>query len=232
MKKYCWLLFALLLPLDAAFAIGEQYGRITGIVYDPDGAELRGAKLTLTSPNLLGGARHLISAEDGSFTFNSLSPGKYELTVENQGLRSYKKTGIVVRVGKTSSIYIATELATDENGVLLSPSTQTTANVIDTSELTQGGDFTLRICDVPEGRSYKDIVPPKTDPTVGDTGSKFIGSEFVQSLPKEGQSLQAFVLEFPRTEVKNSTLRMNGQPVSFIENGQRTLPPLTKQPRY
>ena len=268
MVKYCWLLLALLLPLNAAFAIGEQYGRITGVVYAPDGAEIAGAKLTLTSPNLLGGARNLISAEDGSFTFNNLPPGKYELIITNQLLQTYKKTGIVVRVGKTSStsIYFALDSATDELGVLLSPSTQP-ATPIDTRELTQGGDFLVLLCDVPEGRSYEDltsflernrlryivdgdprtftpccnccspecwedVAPSKICPTVGDTSSKFIGSQFVQNLPKEGQSLQAFVLEFPRTEVKNSALRMNGQPISVIENGQRALPSMAKQARY
>ena len=56
MVKYCWLLLALLLPLEAAFAIGEQYGRITGIVHSPEGAELAGTKLSL--PPMTKQARH------------------------------------------------------------------------------------------------------------------------------------------------------------------------------
>jgi hypothetical protein len=122
MKRYLWLLLALLLPIEAASAIGEQYGRMTGVVYSPDGAEQPGVKLTLTSPALMG-PRTIFSSEDGSFTFNSLPPGKYDLLAENQGMRTITQTGISVYVGKTVSMYLAMEVATGENGVLLNQNT-------------------------------------------------------------------------------------------------------------
>ena len=156
MRKWFWSLvvLALLLPA-AAFAIGEQYGRITGIVYSPDGAELGGVKLNLTSPNLLGGARDLVSAEDGSFTFNNLPPGKYQLKVSNIGLKTYTKTGIVVQVGKTASLYIAMEFSTSTEDKTTVVGKQ---EVIDTSNMTQGGSFSAELAgDVPTGRSYQDL---------------------------------------------------------------------------
>jgi hypothetical protein len=156
MRKWFWSLvvLALLLP-TAAFAIGEQYGRITGIVYSPDGAELGGVKLNLTSPNLLGGARTLVSSEDGSFTFNTLPPGKYELKVSNPGLKTYTKTGIIVQVGKTASLYIAMEFSTSTEDKTVVIGEQ---DVIDTSNMTQGGSFSAELAgDVPTGRSYQDV---------------------------------------------------------------------------
>jgi hypothetical protein len=99
-----WL--AMFIP-SFAFAIGEQYGRITGIVYSPDGAELPGIKIVLESKALIGGPRTLLSKEDGSFTFNTLAPGNYTLTATSPWLKLYKQTGIQVSVGKTSVIYIA-----------------------------------------------------------------------------------------------------------------------------
>jgi hypothetical protein len=138
-----------------ALAIGEQYGRITGIVYSPDGAELPGVKLQLTSPNLLGGARNLVSAEDGSFTFNNLPPGKYEIKVSNPGLKTYTKTGIVVQVGKTASLYIAMEFSTSTEDKTVVVGKQ---DVVDTSNMTQGGSFSAELAgDVPTGRSYQDV---------------------------------------------------------------------------
>jgi len=95
MRKWLFSLVVLAMLLPAlALAIGEQYGRITGIVYSPDGATLPGVKLTLSSKSLIGGARNLISAEDGSFTFNTLAPGSYELKAVGPKLKTYTKSGV------------------------------------------------------------------------------------------------------------------------------------------
>jgi hypothetical protein len=256
MKNYLWLLLALLLPSEAASAIGEQYGRITGVVYNPEGAEQAGVSLTLTSPVLIGGPKTIFSSEDGSFTFNNLPPGKYDLTAENQGLRTFIKTGISVSVGKTASVYLAMEFATDENGIPLEPYIQTPRS-IDTMIPTE------IIEDVPMGRSYQDVaifLPGVVDvngeiygnggtyKTYGCCFGNCIGSveeplmiwpttasPFLDSapkLPKEGQSLESFVLELPRTEVKGSILRMNGQATSFVIDGQLLPPQMTKQQRH
>src|SRR5262245_61549095 len=89
-----------------AFPLGESYGRLTGIIYDQNGAVLPGVKLTLTSPALLGGPRVLNTDKEGLFTFNNLQPGKYELVVEQPGLKTIDKKDIVVSTGKTASLYL------------------------------------------------------------------------------------------------------------------------------
>jgi hypothetical protein len=88
-------LLAMFIP-SFAFGIGEQYGRITGIVYDPQGAELPGVKVVIESKALIGGPRTLMTKADGSFTFNTLGPGDYNLTATSKGTKTYKQTGIKV----------------------------------------------------------------------------------------------------------------------------------------
>src|SRR5262252_3796236 len=88
--------FSLLFSAGPAFGIGEQYGRITGIVYNQDGAVLAGVSLVLKSPALIGGPRRLSSAPDGAFVFNNLPSGSYELTAEQPGLKTITKTGLII----------------------------------------------------------------------------------------------------------------------------------------
>jgi hypothetical protein len=155
MRNILVLLLALLFfPIQEAHAIGDQYGRISGIVYSPEGAELPGVRITLTGSSLLGGPRNLSSADDGSFTFNNLSPGKYDLKFQQPGLKTINKTGITVSVGKTASIYMVMELPTTQDEITVVAEKP----VIDTSDMTQGGSFSADLAkDVPTGRSYQDV---------------------------------------------------------------------------
>ena len=230
MRQLLWLLLALLLPIEAASALGEQYGRVAGIVYSPEGAELSGVKLSLTSPNLLGGPRITFSAEDGSYGFNNLPPGKYELEVSSDGLKTYTKSGIVVSVGKTSALYIAMTLTGYDDGRPIDTG-NTTYRCVAPGELEEPllvdpsvlDNSLTPLCafsaELPEYR-------PLVWPVMQD-----LQRESLQKLPKEGQSLQAFVLEFPRAEVKNSALRMNGAAATIVIDGQRVLPQMSKSQR-
>ena len=111
MYRWRWLCIVLgLLVGLPLFAIGEQYGRLVGIVYDQDGKECTGVTIKVTSPNLPGGSRETISTEDGAFTLNNLPPGKYKLTATKPGNGIVEKS-IAIQVGKTASLYVSMELA-------------------------------------------------------------------------------------------------------------------------
>jgi hypothetical protein len=269
MRRFLWLILALLLPIEAASAIGEQYGRITGVIYDPDGAELAYAKITLSSPTWSAGPQTQVSAPDGSFVFDKLPPGKYELTVEKDRLQTYKKTNINVSVGKTASLFIAMEfakalpptkpsqplldngshpfkdptVATTFPGLVNLPGDVPVGRVYqDTNEgnpNVHGGTFRNNrylvdgmepvtftpCCNCCSEDCWVDPSPSATWPFIEDTKS-----EALQKLPKEGQSLESYVLELPRTEVKANLLLMNGKPANLVINGQ-SIAPMTKQSR-
>jgi hypothetical protein len=109
MQRALLILLALILP-SYALAIGEQYGRLTGIIYTEEGEEAPGVAVTITSKALTA-PRKTISKEDGSFTFDILPPGTYYLTAEKEGKEKYQLEGIEIHVGKTASIYVVIEPA-------------------------------------------------------------------------------------------------------------------------
>src|SRR5271157_5783089 len=69
-------------------------GQIVGVVTDPSGAILVGAKVALT--NDAGVGRESTTGSDGRYSFPLLDPGRYQIEVNQSGFASIKLEGIVV----------------------------------------------------------------------------------------------------------------------------------------
>src|SRR5262249_2921174 len=70
---------------------------------DPSGAGIPNAPVTVKSPALLA-QRGTQTQSDGSYLFDLLPPGTYELTVTPRGFRTYHETGIVITAGFTATV--------------------------------------------------------------------------------------------------------------------------------
>src|SRR5215475_7101825 len=104
MSKRLILLSLVLLLLPALLtAQVSTTGKIAGIVIDPSDAGVVAVTITVKSPALLA-QRSMQTAADGSYLFDLLPPGTYELTVAAPGFRSYRETGIVITAGFTATI--------------------------------------------------------------------------------------------------------------------------------
>lgn len=68
-------------------------GSIHGTVQNPDGAVYQGVRVTLSQSNAI--AQTAITAADGSFTFNGVSPGAFTVTLDAKGFASQTVTGIL-----------------------------------------------------------------------------------------------------------------------------------------
>jgi len=89
----------------AIFAIGQGIvtGSISGVVQDPQGAVVAGAKVT---------ARHLATnrefttqtTADGAVVLRDLPTGTYSLRIESSNFRIYEATSVSVDVGKVTSL--------------------------------------------------------------------------------------------------------------------------------
>ena len=79
----------------------EQMGRIEGRVTTEDGMAIAGAKVVLSSPNLVAGTAETTSDDKGRFRFPILPIGTYSIRVTADQYQSYEQSGIVLRIGST-----------------------------------------------------------------------------------------------------------------------------------
>ena len=99
-------LLALLLPFMAA-AQSVVTGGITGSVSDQSGAVIVGAKVTLTSATT-GEAQAVTSSSSGVYGFSLLKPGRYTLTITQQGFKT-SVTGVDVVLGQIVAVNVKLE---------------------------------------------------------------------------------------------------------------------------
>jgi outer membrane receptor protein involved in Fe transport len=115
-------------------------GQIVGVVTDPSGALVVGAKVTVTSD--AGVRREVTTGGNGRYTFPLLDPGAYRLEVTSSGFASAKLQGIVVRITESSVADVALKVAGSPTTVSVtgqSPLVQTESSargtVIDEKEI-------------------------------------------------------------------------------------------------
>jgi hypothetical protein len=104
-SRFLTLFLALALVLSAPLSLYGQstYGSISGAVYDPSGAAVPDAQVSLT--NLSTGEKRLQPTNaDGLYTFPNLFPGKYRLDVEKAGFKKTTRPEVVVEVQQTAHI--------------------------------------------------------------------------------------------------------------------------------
>jgi len=139
------LALSLLAMLSAVKRLSAQVGTsaVLGYVYDASGAAVPNAKVALVSP-AIGFERSTQSDNAGYFKFPNLLPGTYDLTVSQQGFKTYKAAGLVLQVDQqlehNPALQIGTmaqEVTVSAAGVeLLEVNTATTGQVITDATVT------------------------------------------------------------------------------------------------
>src|SRR5260370_41925695 len=85
------------LAIAATFPAAAQvlYGSLTGNVHDAAGAVVPGASVKLVN---MGTAQEFTEQTNdaGSYTFSSLSPGTYDLTIGAKGFRALTQRGVAI----------------------------------------------------------------------------------------------------------------------------------------
>ena len=88
---------------------GQATARLTGAVVDSSGAAVPAAEITVFNIET-GTERKATASETGDFTFPSLSPGDYTVTVSKSGFRQAKREGIRLEVNQTARLDFTLEL--------------------------------------------------------------------------------------------------------------------------
>jgi hypothetical protein len=88
----------------SAFAQTSTTGSIEGTVTDQNGAPVANATVSVTSPNLIGTQTAQTNSE-GKYQLLSLPPGKYTVTIAEQGgFGKLERTDVIVNLSKTATV--------------------------------------------------------------------------------------------------------------------------------
>jgi outer membrane receptor protein involved in Fe transport len=112
-----------------------SYGGIVGTVSDSSGADLSGAKITVTDTgtNI---AKTATSGKGGTFSFNGLIPGNYTVQVSHAGFNSFTQNSIDVTIGGNTRVDAALTVGNVATNVTVTGSSVTQ---LQTDSATLGG---------------------------------------------------------------------------------------------
>ena len=117
-------LVALVLP---SLVLAQGYfGTVSGILTDPSGAVVQGAKVTLTDEHK-GFTFHTTSDSNGRYLFASIPPGTYSVTVEMQGFEKTVRTHIKLNVSENATANLSLKVATQAQRVEVKAQSETIA---------------------------------------------------------------------------------------------------------
>ena len=107
--------------LSGNLAAQSIYGTLTGIVSDPSQAVVAGAALKLRDQQS-GSLRDTVTNSDGYYTFSSVPPGTYQLTVVAKGFETHQQTDIALGGGDKLNFNVTLKVGNTSNVVEVSGS--------------------------------------------------------------------------------------------------------------
>jgi hypothetical protein len=160
--------------LAALPALAQVSGKIGGTVKDQTGAVIPNAPVAITE-RTTGISQRTSTDVQGAFTFPVVRVGTYDIDINMDGFKPYKRPGLVVDVGSALQIDIFLDLATvaeevsvTDQGAVVEVSDTQLGQVIDTKQ----------IVEVPlNGRNFTDLfaiqagVTPLTTSGAGNSSS-------------------------------------------------------------
>lgn len=146
------------------------YGSLLSVIRDAQAGVIPGATIILTN-TATNERREGVSAEDGTYRFVNLVPGRYRLEVQMPGFQRYLRDGIEVNVQSTPRIDVTLELGSQTETISVTGE----APLLQTESAAVGTVVGLRVVqDLPlNGRNVLNLiaVAPTVVPQGGSEGS-------------------------------------------------------------
>jgi hypothetical protein len=132
---------------------------LRGTVFDPKGAVVSGATVTLTDPST-GFSRKTSSDSQGSYQFLELPPAKYDVAVDAPGFGTMKQSGVVLEVATPATLNVNMQVS----GGTVTVEVSGTTPLVNTQDASMGHAFGAeQIADLPfEGRDPAGILSLQT----------------------------------------------------------------------
>ena len=95
----------------------RQTGVINGTVTDEEGVPLPGVSVSIESPALIIPEMSTFSNQNGFYRFPALPPGTYQITYELDGFNRLVRKGIIIRIGRTSTVDVVLQIESIEETI-------------------------------------------------------------------------------------------------------------------
>ena len=112
------LAIAILWPMHAFAQRGQDAG-LVGTVRDASGGVLAGATVTVSSPELIGGAQASTTDPQGAYRFPFLPPGQYEIIVEHTRFTRTQRSDVRLLPGLTLTVDFSLDVTAVNETVLV-----------------------------------------------------------------------------------------------------------------
>ncbi|MBA3269943.1 MAG: TonB-dependent receptor [Acidobacteria bacterium] len=149
-------LLVLLLGVMSEAGAQSGLGGLRGAVTDQQGEALPGVTVTATSPDVLR-PQSDVTNERGEYRLNNLPPGTFSVTAELPGFASFRRDGILVRVGATFAVDIAMQLSSLQETVTVTGDSPMIEVDKPGNVLNIDGDF-QRLMPIQARRNYSDFL--------------------------------------------------------------------------
>lgn len=225
-----WLVSTSVLVLLACAVALAQAGRgsISGTVTDSGGAVISGAEVTLVEP-ATGVSQHTVTTAAGLYTFISLNPGVYQITVSHEGFSKAQQDQIQVSVDQVTQANItlrvgaATEMVTvTASPELVEASNSTVGSLIPAETIDRMPLLYRNVYDL--AQLSAGVTPPNGSPNSSDSM----------------QSVQNISVGRPGVDISSSTINgaivgsvyymLDGSPLGIAENNSAAIIPAMNIP--
>jgi len=222
-------LFTCILFLCTASAVIAQAGRgsISGLVTDPTGAIVPGAKITLLNQGN-GVTQHSVTTAGGLYSFVSLSPGVYKVTASMKGFESVAQDKVTVTVDQATTANITLRVGSVNEVVTVTEST----SLVEASNSTVGQLISAETIDrVPLlTRNVFDLVQlsPGVTPANGTPNSSTAQSISSITSGRPGVDVSSYTIN---GAIQGSVYYMlDGSPLGIAENNAAAIIPAMEIP--
>jgi hypothetical protein len=222
-------LFTCILLLCSATVLLAQAGRgsISGLVTDPTGAIVPGAKITLLN-QATGTTQHSVTTAGGLYSFVSLNPGVYVVTASMKGFESVALDKVTVSVDQTTTANITLRIGSVNEVVTVTEGT----SLVETSNSTVGQLISAETIDrVPLlTRNVFDLVQlsPGVTPANGTPNSSTAQSISSITSGRPGVDVSSYTIN---GAIQGSVYYMlDGSPLGIAENNAAAIMPAIEIP--
>jgi hypothetical protein len=175
---------AVVASLMASPAQAAQTGELTGYVFDAAGNPAVDVRVTLTSPQLIGGPKVDVTNVEGKFRFSQLDPGRYTVLMSNVAFIALEEKDIEVSADSTTTREYLLEPAVQGGTGTEVVKVTATRPMVDTTRTMSGASFKPEFTDrINTARSYQDIatLTPGVSGSAGAAGNPTIHGGTYQS---------------------------------------------------